>query len=586
MEQPFVREIVLIFIIALVGGYFALKLRQPTFIGYLLGGFFIALPVFGDFVQFDFSRQIAQFGVALLLFATGLEFPISKLFSVKKTIVISSVLHLTLFILIAGFTLSKFQFSLTQGLFVAATFSNSGTVVILKFLESRSSFGSKLTESIVGWLILQDIAMVVIAMLISALFANGSIETANILEAGAKSVLFISIGLIFGKNVVPKIFDSVSRLNSFELLLILSLGFCLTIGYVAELFGLSYTLGAFFAGVMISESFANHEIFSEIKPIRDIFTIIFFVSLGSLISFSYVTAHLVTIILVVVGLMAAKFLLGFVIFAILEKQTRQAFMISITLAGGGEFAFILAQIGLNQGWIDKDLYSLSIIITTISLLLTPTLMSRAERWFRSVQSFLRSRNHKLYNLLFVRLDSAIDIDQPDIENHVVVCGFGRVGNYIGRALERSNIPFIVIDSNTEVIDYCKQRGIRVVFGDASNFDVLEKADVERAVAVVIALPQETDAELITSNVRKLNENVKIIARSHIPIEEDVLKVKGASITVEPEFEAAIAISKRLLTYYGKSGLDVSKFLKRSRRRQRSKLKAKAQNGDTNDVRRL
>jgi CPA2 family monovalent cation:H+ antiporter-2 len=185
---------------------------------------------------------------------------------------------------------------------------------------------------------------------------------------------------------------------------------------------------------------------------------------------------------------------------------------------GGEFAFILAQIGLDNGWIDRDFYSQVITTSILSFFLTPFLIDRSDDWYYSLREFVRRKSFKLYKLFFVKFGGLEPIDQPDMTNHVVICGFGRVGNYIGRAFEKVGVRYIVIDSNSETVDYCKQRGIRFVYGDASNIDILEKADVERAFAVVIALPKEGDTEIVASNVQKLNPAAKIIARSHEPVE--------------------------------------------------------------------
>lgn len=567
----FVREILLILFFALVGGYISLKLKQPALIGYLVGGLFLSLPVFARFIDFDVSRKVAQIGVALLLFTTGIEFPVSKLLSIKKTIVIGAIVQVILFILLSTFIFSKLGFTSYQALFLAAAFSNSATVVVLQLLEKNKKIDVKISDMVVSWLILQDLVMVVIAVIISAISTAGTIGIYSILESVLKGIVFIGLAVVLSKGVIPKIFEAVSKLKSFEVLLILSFSFCMLVAYIAEAVGLSYTLGAFLAGMMISESFVNHEIFSEIKPLRDLFSVLFYVTLGSLIAPSFLFMNIVQVILVLSCLLFIKFIISFIIIVIFEKQTRTAFLVSMILNQGGEFAFILSQIGLENNWIEKDFYSLNIVVSIITILLSPIVVRKSNDWYYQLREYIRSRFPKLYRLIFVRLDRIIDIDQPNITDHVVVCGFGRVGSYVGRALERTDIPYIVVDSNTDSIDYCKQRGIKVVFGDASNIDVLEKADVERAIALVIALPEEAACEVIASNAQMLNPTIKVVARSHVPAGDQRLKIKGVTITVEPEFEAAISISKKILSYFGKRGIDVTKYLKKSRRRQRSKI---------------
>ncbi|MBN2016184.1 cation:proton antiporter [Candidatus Dojkabacteria bacterium] len=569
MEQEIVKEIIVMFMVALVGGFIAIRLKQPALIGYLIGGVVLSL-FFSSFINVDISRGVAQIGIALLLFTTGLEFPISKLLTIRKTILFGAFLQLLFFVGLSTFVFSKFNFSNFEALFLSAAFSNSATVVVLKLLENEK-IDIKISDNIVSWLILQDIAMVVIAVVMQALVGNGSFSSYDILESIAKSLVLIILAIVLGRTLIPRVFEAVSKLNSFELLLIISFVFCMGVAYFADIIGLSYTLGAFLAGVMISESFVNHEIFSEVRPLRDLFSVVFYVTLGTLLSPSFLLANIFKIILVLVGLFLLKFITSFIVIVLLEKQSRTAFVVSMILNQGGEFTFILAQIGFNNGWISEEFYSLNLIVSILSLLLTPVIIKRSSDWYVWIREYVRAKSPKLYRLFFIRLDRIVDIDQPDISDHVVICGFGRVGTYIGRALERSNVPFIVIDSNTETIDYCKQRGIKVVFGDASNIDVLEKADVERAKAIVIALPEEGAVEIIASNARSLNSSIKIIARSHTPIEDGRLKSKGVTITVEPEFEAAVSISKKILNFFGKGELNVAQYLKKSRRRQRSKI---------------
>ncbi len=571
MEKVFVREILLILFFALAGGYIALKLKQPALIGYLIGGLFLSVPLFSKYIDFDVSRNVAQIGIALLLFTTGLEFSITKLLSIKFTVIISVFVQAFLFIIFSTFIFSKLYFSNYQGLFLAAAFSNSATIVVLHIIDKSEDIDINITNNIIQWMILQDIVMVIVAAVVNTISQSGIIEIYGIVESLAKSFAFICAAILLGKSVIPFVFESVSKLKSFEILLILSFVFCMLIAYLAELIGLSYTLGAFLAGIMISESFVNHEIISEIKPLRDIFSVLFYVTLGTLLSFEFFIGNIFKISVVLIVLLILKFITTFIVILIFKKQTRTAFLLSLILNQGGEFTFILSQIGLENNWIDKEFYSINIIVSILSILLSPILIPRANDWYYKIRKYIRDKSPKLYRFIFVKLDSIVDIDQPEITNHVVICGFGRVGTYVGRALERTNIPYIVIDSDTDTVDYCKQRGIKIVFGDASNIDVLEKADIERAVALVIALPEEAACEIIASNSRALNPKIKVVARSHVPEEDRRLKVKGVTVTVEPEFEAAVSISKKILNYFGKKELDVTNYLKKSRRRKRSKI---------------
>ncbi len=570
MADLFVTEILVIFVTAFIAGYIAVKLKQPPMIGYLAGGVLLSLPIFSNVVHFDISSNLSQIGVTLLMFSIGVEYPVEKLFKINKQTVFGVLIQFISFLIIVSITLTRFNFSLFESIFISSAFSNSATVVVLKILEGGMKVERKTSDSIINWLFLQDITMIFIAVLLESFVFKEKVAFYGILESFAKSFLFIAGAVILGKTIVPKFFNLISRLNSDEILLILSFMFCMMIAFFAEKVGFSYSLGAFLAGVMISETFINHEIFSEIKPIRNLFSVIFFISLGALVSPYFVIHNFFKIIGLLFILLGFKFITIFLVVVVLEKQTRKAFTIGLLMNQGGELALILSHIGIGNKWISEEFFSLVISIIILSIFLTPIFAVKVDSWYYSIREVIRRRSPRLYRYIFVQLDKIIDIDQPEMARHVVICGFGRVGTYVGRALEKEGIDYLVIDSSTETIDYCKQRGIKTIFGDASNIDVLEKADVERAVALVIALPETGATEIIASNARLLNPVIKIIARSHVPVDNKKLKMKGVNITVEPEFEAAVSISKKILNYFGKGTLDIANYLKKSRRRQRSR----------------
>jgi CPA2 family monovalent cation:H+ antiporter-2 len=570
MENIFVKEIVIILFVAFIGGYFFLKLKQPPFVGYLISGIIIALPIFSGTVRFEISQDIAQVGVALLLFAAGIEFPISKILSIKKTLLMGTALQLVIFIIIAKFVFSQIGFTPKESLFLAAAFTNSSTIVVIPLLEQRLLKGSKISDYVTGWLILQDIAIIAIAVLVGIFLGSESFTSYDILEAVAKSFLFISFSILLGKHIIPDVFDALSRLRSSELLLILSFVFCMTTAYLAEAIGLSFTLGAFLAGVMISESLVNHEVFSETKSLRNIFSAVFYVALGSLISISFVLSNLFKVIVLVFIVLILKLFIIIGIVVSLEKQMRKAFLVGILLMQSGEFAFILAQLGTSNGWVSSEIYSLTIVVTVVSLLVTPFAVIHQEEWYRKIRECIRKRSLRLYNLFFISLDSFSTQQQEDTHVSVVICGFGRVGSYIGKALERSHISFTIIDSDPDVVDYCRKKGYGAIVGDATNSDILKEAKVGHAEFLAIALPKEASVEIIAARAKDLNSRIKVIARSHNPKEDERLKIKGVDITVEPEFEAAISMSRKILALSGKSTINIVEFLKRSKRRARSR----------------
>lgn len=558
-----IQEITLILGVAFLGTYIFIKLKKPVILGYLVAGVFLGLNFFSRFINPENTSVFAEFGVALLLFTTGVEFSFDAISKVKKIALLGGVLQIVISVLFFYTFLGLFKFSQYESFFLASAFSFSSTALLVKLLEENKGLQTRQGEISLSWLVIQDICVVFFLVFLKLFGTNEGINAMDIFSSFLKSIMLIVFSLTFGKYIIPKILEVISRLNSEEALLIISLFFCITIALITEKLGLSYTLGAFLGGLMISQSFLNHQIVSEIKPIRNLFSLIFFVSIGTLFSFSFFISNFFKIIIFTLVIIFIKFIIVFILSLFLGKHSRTAFMIGLNLASISEFAFVISTIGLKNSWISKDIYSIVISVTILTLFLAPFLINNSENLYNKLRDFIKKKSIRLYRLLFIRYESIKEVDQPNIKNHVVICGYGRVGSYVGRVLNRLNIQFVVIESDSDLFSIYKNK-TNIIYGDATNTDILDKADVERAKVLIIALPSSISVDLVSDIAKKINPMIKIITRAHLPAQIEKLRKIGIRDAIEPEFEAAVEISKRTLRYLGKSNKNVEDYLKRSR----------------------
>ncbi|MBN1916029.1 cation:proton antiporter [Candidatus Dojkabacteria bacterium] len=537
-------------------------MKQPVIIGYILVGAILTLPFAAKFVRIENSIRLAEIGAALLLFAIGIEFSLDKLLRVKKIVFLGGTLQIILTILLGWFIFRIFNLSSFEALALSSVFSLSSTAIAIKILEKRHELDTKSGEIMIGWLILQDIAVVFLVILLLNVGAKVSFNIGTISNAILKSFVLIASAILIGRNLIPAVLRQIAKLKSNELLLLVSLIFPMILAYISEKIGLSFTLGAFLGGVMISESFLNNEIFTEVKPLRDVFSLIFFISIGTLFSFDFFFANLFKIVLIGTIIMGLKIVIVLFLTIWIGKQhPKIAFRVALGLPHVGEFAFLVTTILTAKGLINQDLSSIVISVTILSLMLAPALFDSADKLYNKAKVLTQQRNPKLHRLLFVRNTNKFEIDQPDLYDHTVICGYGRVGAYVGEALTKLKLPFIAIDFDSEKVERLQSEGLKIIYGDPSHREILDKADVERAKAIVLALPKEQDVNIISKISKEINPKVKVLARIHNGKDREVLARLGVDETVQPEFEAAVAIVHKVMQIFGEKDKKILYWLR-------------------------
>lgn len=315
---------------------------------------------------------------------------------------------------------------------------------------------------------------------------------------------------------------------------------------ITYILGLSAALGAFVAGLLISETSQNHAIFAEVRPLRDLFVVIFFVSIGMAIPYEYLlhAAGILIILTLMILLVKWGIVLGLMRFLGYHKKT--TFLVALGLAQMSEFGFIIAQQGTLLGALSQEQYILLVALTFITILVSTPFFFRGNELYYAVRGWI----DKYYDHTQNVLNEPAVKDELPYHDHIVLCGYGRVGKYIGRALEMADIPFIVVDYNNATITELKAKGIPVVYGDPADKNVLDYAQVDYAKAIIIAIPDRHTQELVIANSQTLNRRIKIICRTHHEEDQKHLKSLGVDAVIQPEFEAALAIVERLLPSFG------------------------------------
>ncbi|MDP3998217.1 MAG: cation:proton antiporter [bacterium] len=547
VDLTLARDLAIILAIAFTGGYLAWKLKLPLLVGYILGGF-LAGALLGQFINFGKELgAIGEIGVAFLLFTLGIEFSFKRLARVSKVAFWGGVLQILATIILGLLIFPLLGFDFYSSLFLASAFSLSSTVVVVKILSERGEVDTLQGEIMIGWLLVQDLAVLPMMVILPTLSSVSGQSWFTVIVAVIKSLVFLWIVLLLGKRILPGVLGRIAAAGSREILLLSVVSLCLAAAFTTHTLGLSFALGALFAGLLVSESSQKNAIFSEIRPLRDVFSVVFFVILGLLLTPAFLLANLGTILVMTAAVILIKFILIVGLTLWLGYHTKTAFLVGLGLVQVGEFAFILAQTGMGQNFISPYVYSMILTVTVLSMLAAPAFFGLAPKIYQRFKNFTQLRFGPLYTVFFKQFDHRIALEKTPISDHVIICGHGRVGKNITEALEMAHINYIVIDFNQSVISGLANSGRNVIYGDPTEREVLEAAGVACARALVIALPDRYSQEMIIQNSLRANPEILIICRSHFEEDKKHLLAIGAHLVIQPEFEAGISMGRELLS---------------------------------------
>ncbi len=532
--------------LALTGGVAARLAGLSPIVGYLVAGAVISPFTPGYDADLHALEQLAELGVIFLMFGVGLHFNVRDLLSVRDIAVPGALAQI---VVSTGFGLLVAHFfglDWREGVILGLAVSVASTVVLIKALEDRAMFESVHGRVAVGWLIVEDLATVIFLVLLP--FLKGGDSAGDFVrEAGwaiLKASVFIGVGLVLGARLMPKLLAMVARTGSRELFILAVVAIALGIATGAAWFGLSVAIGAFIAGVVVSETETSSQAAADVVPLREAFAVLFFVSVGMLLDPSVVRDHLGLTLATLAIVLFGTPLIAVALSSAFPYPARTGLVVAAGLAQIGEFSFIIAGEGLSEGLISASTYNVVLAVSVISIMLNPLAFGTIDR----VERYLKGRP-PIWRLLD-RQGEPPTAAAERMHDHAVVCGFGRVGELTGHAFAQLGIPYVVIEADLERCRRLTAAGTAAVWGDCASLEILERASVHHARMVVVATPDESSALLAVANSRRLNPGAFILVRGRSAGEVGVFKELGANEVVVPELEGGLELMRQSLIALG------------------------------------
>lgn len=547
-ETTFFQDIALVFIAALAGGALAQWLKQPLFVGYIIGGLLISPftpgPAVQDLATFELFAQI---GVILLMFSIGIEFSLHEMTRLGPPAVLGAPIVMGLTILLAIGLGGLVGWPVSQAAAVGVVVAVASTMVVVKLLAERGETHSPHARLSIGMLLTEDLVVVGLFVLLPVLGGEASNPLRSVGVALARAALVLIPFFYLANRIVPMVLGRVARRGSTELLILVAMAIGVGTAALSSSLGLSLALGAFLGGLIISESEFTHEVLARLLPMRDVFGALFFVSVGTLIRPSDLAGGLPLLIMLLALIIPGKFGLRLMVLRAFRYPWPTAALVSIHLAQTGEFSFVLAQVARGVGLINDAIYQGLLAASLISILVTAALSDLAHRWIEEPT-----------------VQDPKGMEQRTPSSPVLICGFGRVGGTVGEALDTFRIPYTVVDLDFAVIEALRARGVPAVYGDVSGEPVLRMAGAETARLAVVATPDFERARIAVRRLRMINPKVPILTRSTHALQRGEMLEAGATEVIQPEFEAAITLLRHGLEQLGVPHDEIKAYMEQQR----------------------
>jgi monovalent cation:H+ antiporter-2, CPA2 family len=546
----------------LLFGMIAVRLKLPALVGYLAAGILIGPATPGFVADTRLAGQLAEIGVMLLMFGVGLHFSFKDLLEVRRIALPGAILQIAVATALGMGVAHLWGWGWGAGLVFGLALSVASTVVLLRALEERGILDSINGRIAVGWLVVEDLVTVLMLVLLPALAGwlggsggDGKNLWATLAITLGQMAAFILFMLVVGRKLFPWFLWRVARTGSRELFTLCVIAAAVVIAYASSaLFGVSFALGAFFAGMVLRESELSHRAAEESLPLRDAFSVLFFVSVGMLFDPNVLIEYPLRVLMVLAIIIFGKSLAAFILVLVLRYPLITALTVSASLAQIGEFSFILAALGLSLGLLPPEAQSLILAGAIISIAVNPLLF----RAIKPVQSWIRS-NPELLRKLDRPSDPLAElpmtVDQNRLTGQVVLVGYGRVGRRIAEVLTERGVYFVVAEQNREIVDSLRKRGIPAVAGNAAEAAVLIQAHIARAKMLVIATPDTFHVRTMIEIARALNPSIESIVRTHSETEADLLRSENAGQVFVGERELAQGMARYVVGRFEETGKD-------------------------------
>ncbi len=562
MHLPLLQDFLIIMGFSVVVVFVLQRLKLPSILGFLVTGILIG-PHGLEFVhESEQIEIISEIGVILLLFVIGMELSIKHLISIKNTVFIGGALQVGLTILVSALVYYFLGNRWNESLFIGFLFSLSSTAIVLKVLQDRNEISAPHGRNALAILIFQDI-IVVPMMLLTPIIAGQSGNVANsILMLLAKTVIVVVITIVSARYLVPRLMHVVAKTGSKELFLITTITICFAVAFLTSEAGLSLALGAFLAGLIISESEYSHQATSIILPFRELFISFFFISVGMLLNLQFFGEHIGSILFIVLAVFLMKSMIASLAVAVLKYPPRTFFLTGLALFQVGEFAFILSKAGIEYGLLSIEANQYFLAVSLVTLLLTPFVIIFSEN---IAFGMMRLKPIKAIDKkMTISKDETGLAGAEELSNHLVIIGYGINGSNLAKAAEFSKIPYVVIELNAEVVRNERKKGVPIIFGDATQDHILELASLAQARVIVIAISDPTATKVIIKNIRAVSQSIHLVVRTRYVKEISELIALGADDVIPEEFETSIEIFSRTLHNFLVPEDDIEYFIEMTR----------------------
>ena len=540
-EFSALRDVILIFSVSIVVVFLFQKLHLPSIAGFLVVGALVGPYGLNLISDREHVHVLAEIGVMLLLFTIGLEFSLAKLKSSKTLFLVggpAQMFSVLLFFVVGGFLL---EIDVNSAVFWGFLVTLSSTAIVLKALAERGESDTLHGRSAIGILIFQDLAIVPMMLMTPFLGDQGSEGVGRILFALGQSLALVVLIVLAARVFVPKLLEHIVRTKSRELFLLTIVVLCMGTAWLTSRFGLSIALGAFIAGLIISESEYSHQALAEVLPFRDSFNSLFFVSIGMLMDTRVILEYPLFIMTMVGGVVIGKFVTGAAAVLAVGAPLRSAILAGVALAQIGEFAFILAQEGLKTGILYHETYNIFLAVSVLTMIITPFLIQWSPKIARRTEAMQR-----LHQWLPGRVSMRAETTQLKLRDHVIIVGYGLNGRNLSRVLREFEIPYVVLDIRGEVVQLEIGTGVPIQYGDATNPTVLHQVQIENAKVLVVAISDPFGARRVVQLAKRFNPSVHVIVRTRYLKELEELHQLGANEIIPEEFETSIKISTLVL----------------------------------------
>ncbi len=554
MEIPLLNDIVIIFGLSVAVLFVCHRLKVPHIVGFLVTGI-IAGPYGLGLIRAVHEVEIlAEVGVVLLLFTIGIEFSLEKLLRIRKTVLLGGSIQVLLTILVTFFVVNRLGQPVGESIFIGFLISLSSTAIVLKLLQERAEVDSPHGRTDLGILIFQDVIIVPMILLTPLLAGAAGRSGEFFFIITAKGIAIIGFVIVSAKWIVPRLLYQIARTRSQELFMVCIIVICLSVAWMTSSAGLSLALGAFMAGLIISESEYSHQALGSILPFRDVFTSFFFISVGMLLDVGFLFEHPATIAFIAVGILVLKsFIAGLAAF-LLGLPLRTAILAGIALGQVGEFSFILSETGMEHGLLIGDAYQMFLACSVLTMAATPFVIALSPRLAELVLRL------PLPEKVISGFSPVAEIEAKRKKDHLIIVGYGVNGSNVARAARFAGIPYAIIEMNPETVRSEQARGEPIFFGDATREAVLQHANIKDARIVVVAINDPASTRRITEVTRRLNPKVHVIVRTRYLQEMKSLYELGANEVIPEEFETSVEIFARVLAKYLIPRDEIEKFV--------------------------